>query len=160
MKAAIYLWSLAPVTALAVEALAAPNEHDSLIAIVLQWGLGAIVGLVAVRMMLVLYKDKEQGVREYHGQLLDLTREQISAIKDTKTALEKVDSALELHNKEFVRFLDVFLAASVVHLNFFASKGPRYTAADGERDRQERITSDLALAARIDELHNLLAERE
>lgn len=106
MKAAIYLWSLAPVTALAVEALAAPNEHDSLIAIVLQWGLGAIVGLVAVRMMLVLYKDKEQGVREYHGQLLDLTREQINAIKDTKTALEKVDSALELHNKEFVRFLD------------------------------------------------------
>lgn len=56
--------------------------------------------------------------------------------------------------------INVFLAASVVHLNFFASKGQRYTAADGERDRQERITSDLALAARIDELHNLLAERE
>ncbi len=56
--------------------------------------------------------------------------------------------------------INVFLAASVVHLNFFASKGPRYTAADGERDRQERIVSDLALAARIDELHNLLAERE
>lgn len=56
--------------------------------------------------------------------------------------------------------INVFLAASVVHLNFFASKGPRYTADDGARERQERIVSDLALAARIDELHNLLAERE
>lgn len=55
--------------------------------------------------------------------------------------------------------INVFLAASVVHLNFFASKGPRYTAADGERDRQERITSDLALATRLDVLHALLEDR-
>ena len=56
--------------------------------------------------------------------------------------------------------INVATSSMLVHLMFFASKGPRYTAADGERDRQERITSDLALAARIDELHNLLAERE
>jgi hypothetical protein len=29
---------------------------------------------------------------------------------------------------------------------------------DGAQERQERITSDLALAARIDLLHNLLEE--
>ena len=56
--------------------------------------------------------------------------------------------------------INVATSSMLVHLMFFASKGPRYTASDGERDRQERITSDLALAARIDELHNLLAERE
>ena len=56
--------------------------------------------------------------------------------------------------------INVATSSMLVHLMFFASKGTRYTAADGDRDRQERITSDLALAARIDELHNLLAERE
>jgi hypothetical protein len=54
--------------------------------------------------------------------------------------------------------LNVILTAAVINLGAFANKGPRYTANDGARERQERITSDLALAARIDELHNLLAE--
>ena len=51
----------------------------------------------------------------------------------------------------------LILAAAVINLGAFASKGPRYTADDGARERQERVTSDLALAARIDELHSLLA---
>ena len=52
------------------------------------------------------------------------------------------------------------LTVAVVNLGAFASKGPRYTADDGARERQERIASDQALAARIDLLHNLLAERD
>jgi hypothetical protein len=55
--------------------------------------------------------------------------------------------------------LNLILAAAVFNLGAFASKGPRYTADDGARERQERITSDLALAARIDLLHNLLTEQ-
>lgn len=55
--------------------------------------------------------------------------------------------------------LDLILAAAVVNLGAFAQKGPRFTADDGARERQERIQADLALAARIDLLHNLLAER-
>ena len=51
------------------------------------------------------------------------------------------------------------LTVAVVNLGAFASKGPRYTAADGAAEREQRIAMDLALAARIDELHNLLAER-
>jgi hypothetical protein len=54
--------------------------------------------------------------------------------------------------------LNLILTAAVINLGAFASKGPRYTADDGARERQERITTDLALAARIDELHNLLLE--
>jgi hypothetical protein len=55
--------------------------------------------------------------------------------------------------------LNLILVGAVINLGAFASKGPRYTAADGDRDRQERITSDLALSARIDLLHNLLTEQ-
>ena len=51
------------------------------------------------------------------------------------------------------------LTVAVVNLGAFASKGPRYTADDGRAERQERIAMDLALAARIDELHNLLIEQ-
>jgi hypothetical protein len=49
---------------------------------------------------------------------------------------------------------------AVINLGAFATKGPRYTADDGARERQERIASDLALAARIDHLHNLLLEMD
>jgi hypothetical protein len=53
----------------------------------------------------------------------------------------------------------VIMVSLLIHLTFFAAKGPRYTADDGEKERQERIAADLALVARIDELSNLLAER-
>jgi len=56
--------------------------------------------------------------------------------------------------------LNIVLAVAVINLGAFAQKGPRYTAEDGMRDRMERINTDLALAARIDELHNILSERE
>ena len=55
---------------------------------------------------------------------------------------------------------NVILTISVLNLTFFAKKGPRYTADDGAREHAERIAGDQALAARIDELHNLLAEQE
>jgi archaellin len=56
--------------------------------------------------------------------------------------------------------LNTVLAVAVINLGAFAQQGARYTAEDGMRDRMERINTDLALAARIDELHNILAERE
>ena len=56
--------------------------------------------------------------------------------------------------------LNIVLAVAVINLGAFAKQGPRYTAEDGMRDRMERINTDLALAARIDELHNILSERE
>jgi len=55
--------------------------------------------------------------------------------------------------------INAFMAASVVHLSFFASKGPRYTADDGAKERKERIASDQALAARIDRIHALLEDK-
>jgi len=64
--------------------------------------------------------------------------------------------------------INVGSASALTYLLFFAGKGARYTAMDGaqerservladlelqrqqEAERQERITTDLALAARID----------
>ena len=47
----------------------------------------------------------------------------------------------------------------IEYIGAFAKKGSRYTADDGAVERTERIAGDQALATRIDELHNLLAER-
>lgn len=82
-------------------------------------------------------------------------------------------SIVQVHRVSFWLLL-VFcgiLSLAVVNLLFFANQGARYTRADGAREEaariegdvtetKARIHGDLALAARIDELHNLLIERE
>lgn len=75
----------------------------------------------------------------------------------------------------FVALLGLY--GALLNLGAFAAKGPRYTKLDGdterservladlelqrqqEAERQQRITSDLALVARVDELHRLMAEK-
>lgn len=102
----LYGWAVVPSLALAAESTLHLEPSDGFLSLLVQWGLGALVGVVAVKMMLVLYKDKEESTRDYHAQLLELTREQIIAIRDTKSALDKVELALENLNREFHRFLD------------------------------------------------------
>ena len=106
MRPALYAWSAVPSTVVAAEAAAHVTEFDSLLTVLVQWGLGAVVGLVAVKMMLVLYRDKEAGTKAYHNQLMELTRDQIGAIRDTKNTLDKVESTLAEHNREFQRFFE------------------------------------------------------
>lgn len=48
---------------------------------------------------------------------------------------------------------NIVLSLAVIHLTFFANKGARYTAADGAREKAERIQADQALHARIAALH-------
>lgn len=69
-------------------------------------------------------------------------------------------SRLLIWTLALVLIFNAILTVAVINLGAFAKKGPRYTADDGARERQERIAVDMALAARIDELHNLLAERD
>lgn len=75
----------------------------------------------------------------------------------------------------FVALLGLY--GALLNLGAFAAKGPRYTKLDGdterservladlelqrqqEAERQQRITSDLALAARIDELHRQITQQ-
>jgi hypothetical protein len=72
------------------------------------------------------------------------------------------DEVINIHRITFwgLLALNLVLAVAVINLGAFAKKGPRYTAEDGAKERMERINTDLALAARIDVLHNLLAEKE
>ena len=49
----------------------------------------------------------------------------------------------------FLFVLVLGLVANSVHMTWFASKGARYTAADGAREREERIAADRQLAERI-----------
>ncbi len=48
---------------------------------------------------------------------------------------------------------NIVLSLSVINLTFFANKGARYTAADGAREKAERVQGDQDLQARIDALH-------
>ena len=67
--------------------------------------------------------------------------------------------------------INIIMGVAIINLGAFAQQGARYTADDGAREEQARIQGDqaetkarihgdLALAARFDELHNILAERE
>ena len=49
--------------------------------------------------------------------------------------------------------LNVILVGSLLNLTMFANKGARFTAADGAREKAERIQGDQDLQARIDALH-------
>lgn len=48
---------------------------------------------------------------------------------------------------------NIVLSLAVINLTFFANKGARYTAADGAREKAERIQGDQDLQSRIDALH-------
>jgi hypothetical protein len=65
-----------------------------------QLGVGGLVAVVAVRMLLALYKDKEGVTREYHAQLLDLTKQQIIAIHEMRNALDNLEQSLSRHHRE------------------------------------------------------------
>lgn len=60
--------------------------------------------------------------------------------------------------------LNLILSLAVINLSFFANQGKRYTAADGDqerverveadiREREERMQADRDITARIDNLH-------
>lgn len=80
---ALYLWAMTPALALAAEDFILPDETGlSISAVILQGGIGGLAALVAVKMLLVLYQDKEKNASEFHGRLLQVIEAQISVNKD------------------------------------------------------------------------------
>ncbi len=74
---------MAPAVAMAAEGLMLPGEAGlSISSIILQGGIGGLAALVAVKMLLVLYNDKEKNSNEFHGRLLQVIEAQISVNKD------------------------------------------------------------------------------
>lgn len=80
---ALYLWALLPTIAFSAEGLILPSEAGvSLSSVMLQGGIGGLAAVVAVKMLLILYHDKERAAAEFHGQLLDVIQTQITVNKD------------------------------------------------------------------------------
>ncbi|MBP6733527.1 MAG: hypothetical protein KA142_02340 [Chromatiaceae bacterium] len=79
----LYLWAMTPAMAMAAEGLLVPDEAGlSISSVILQGGIGGLAALVAVKMLLVLYNDKEKNSNEFHGRLLQVIESQISVNKD------------------------------------------------------------------------------
>ena len=80
---ALYLWAMTPALALAAEGFITPDEAGpNISSVILQGGIGGLAALVAVKMLLVLYNDKERNSNEFHSKLLEVIEAQISVNKD------------------------------------------------------------------------------
>lgn len=80
---ALYLWAMTPAMAMAAEGVLLPDEAGlNVSSVILQGGIGGLAALVAVKMLLVLYNDKEKNSNEFHGRLLQVIEAQISVNKD------------------------------------------------------------------------------
>lgn len=80
---ALYLWAMTPAMAVAAEGVILPDESGlNISSVILQGGIGGLAALVAVKMLLVLYNDKEKNANEFHGRLLQVIESQISVNKD------------------------------------------------------------------------------
>ena len=98
-KIAYYILALMPAVALATEkTLVLPEETGfSLTSIMVQAGLGGVVAVVAVKMLLVLYADKEKNAATYHEKLLEVIAEQITVSKDMISSHGKlIDTMFEI----------------------------------------------------------------
>ena len=79
----LYLWAMTPAMAMAAEGVLLPDEAGlNVSSVILQGGIGGLAALVAVKMLLVLYNDKEKNSNEFHGRLLQVIEAQISVNKD------------------------------------------------------------------------------
>jgi hypothetical protein len=83
LSRALYLWALLPTAALAAEGVIMADEKGiDLVSVIMQGGIGGLAALVAVKMLLVLYQDKERNTASYNSKLLEVIEAQINVNKD------------------------------------------------------------------------------
>ena len=93
---ALYLWAMTPAMALAAEGMLIPDESGlNISSVILQGGIGGLAALVAVKMLLVLYNDKEKNANEFHGRLLQVIESQISVNKDMIASNNKLIEVMQ-----------------------------------------------------------------
>lgn len=80
MRRALYVWAMLPTVVMAAEGVVT-NGFDMQSAL-LQGGIGAVFAGVAVKMLLVLYQDKERNANTHHTELLGVIKAQIDVNKD------------------------------------------------------------------------------
>ena len=95
-KRALYLWAMTPAMAVAAEGVLLPDEAGlNISSVILQGGIGGLAALVAVKMLLVLYNDKEKNANEFHGRLLQVIESQISVNKDMIASNNKLIEVMQ-----------------------------------------------------------------
>jgi hypothetical protein len=104
----LYLLALIPTTLLAAEAVVVAEQVDSIIPALMQGGIGGIVGLIAVKMLLVLYNDKEKNTSEYHQKLIQLIENQIKISSELITSNNHVVRIMESIQKEILENRELF----------------------------------------------------
>ena len=109
-RIAAYVVAVLPAIALAAEQ--AVNSTDPWAALIMQLGVGGLVAVMAVKVALMLYKDKERASAEYHQQVLALTKQQIEEIARSRTAIEKLEEAIETHNNDFRNCIETLTTIS------------------------------------------------
>lgn len=93
---ALYVWAMVPSVVMAAEG-AVSNGLD-LQSALWQGGIGAVFAGVAVKMLLVLYQDKERNASTHHTELLEVIRAQIAVNKDLiATNLQLITKMQEIH---------------------------------------------------------------
>jgi hypothetical protein len=104
----LYLLALIPTTLLAAEAVVVAEQVDSIVPALMQGGIGGIVGLIAVKMLLVLYNDKEKNTSEYHQKLIQLIENQIKISSELITSNNHVVRIMESIQKEILENRELF----------------------------------------------------
>ncbi len=105
----LYLLALIPTTLLAAEAVVVAEQVDSIVPALMQGGIGGIVGLIAVKMLLVLYNDKEKNTSEYHQKLIQLIENQIKVSSELITSNNHVVRIMESIQKEILENRELFM---------------------------------------------------
>ncbi len=96
-RKALYVWAVLPTVVMAAEG-AVSNGFD-LQQVLWQGGIGAVFAGVAVKMLLVLYQDKERNTNTHHTELLEVIKAQIAVNKDLIASnLQLIVKMQEIHN--------------------------------------------------------------
>lgn len=80
MRRALYAWAVIPTVAISAESAVTGGFDFS--SVLMQGGIGGLAAMVAVKMLLVLYNDKERDSNLYHTKLLAVIESQIAVNKD------------------------------------------------------------------------------
>jgi hypothetical protein len=109
----VYILALVPSAAMAMEQTIA----DPWMSLLMQLGVGGLVAMLAVKVALMLYQDKERASAEYHKEVLALTKQQIDEIGRSRQAIEKLEVAIEQHNADFLKCAEVISNVSSFVVN-------------------------------------------
>jgi len=94
---------------MAAESVIVAEQVESIIPALMQGGIGGLVGLIAVKMLLVLYNDKEKNTNDYQQKLIQLIENQIKISSELITSNNNVVRIMESIQKEILENRELFM---------------------------------------------------